>query len=54
MTMPVAIKELIEVDKKENTYITGGLWRKSTSVCGFPTQRASNAESISMTWYPHG
>ena len=34
-------------------HITGPLWRESSSYCGFPSQMASNEESMSMSWHYH-
>ena len=30
--------------------ITGSLWRESTDDDGFPSQKANNEESISISW----
>ena len=32
-------------------YIAVPLWGETTNTGGFPTQRASNVESVSMSWY---
>ena len=52
------VQQRIQDDHKENRrlYITDLLWRESSGNCWFPSQRASNEESVSKSAQsqPHG
>ena len=44
---------VFQANIKGKIHNIGPLWLKFTGGCGFPLQRASDAESVSMSWHRH-